>query len=264
MELNGTTTQAFWTGTSYLLANVIFQPFLAELSDLFGQRCMLLTSISFFTLGTALCSASRDFKMLLSGRSIQGLGGGGCFAMTHLILTDVIPLQNRPSSQNMLCIIWAILSILGPLIGEVIEHKLSWRWIFYLNFPFCALSFIMAAVGFKLKSALEDITFRKRLSSVDWIGGTMFAGSITSILVGLTWAGIDSPWLSIETLIPIGIGSFGVILTLIWLIKGAQKPFIPLYLFTSLGSNAAFFCVALQGLVVRFHTPSIQSKVTDQ
>lgn len=78
LDLGGTTSDAFWAGTSYLLTCAVFQPFIAAVSDFFGRKEMLLLSIAFFTLGTILCGpVAHNFTVLLVGRSLQGIGGGG-------------------------------------------------------------------------------------------------------------------------------------------------------------------------------------------
>lgn len=74
LSLHGTSTQAFWAGTSYLLTSAVFQPFIGALSDAFGRRGALLSSLSLFTAGTVVCTRANSFTILLLGRSAQGIG----------------------------------------------------------------------------------------------------------------------------------------------------------------------------------------------
>ena len=76
MDLRGTSNEAFWCGSSYLLTNAVFQPFIAALSDIFGRRELLVPGILLFILGSALCGSADHFTQLLDGRVVQGIGGG--------------------------------------------------------------------------------------------------------------------------------------------------------------------------------------------
>jgi multidrug resistance protein len=134
VDLGGTTSDAFWAGTSYLLTCAVFQPFIAALSDLFGRKEMLLLSIAFFFLGTLLCAPlAHNFTVLLAGRSLQGIGGGGIITMGQVIFADIIPLRQRPKYFSIVLGAWALGSVLGPLIGGLFVEKATWRWCFYIN-----------------------------------------------------------------------------------------------------------------------------------
>jgi predicted MFS family arabinose efflux permease len=94
--LSITATQAFWVGTSYLLTSAVTMPFLAALSDIFGRTWVLLSSLASFTIGTILCCRAGDITILLVGRCIQGVGGGGIIILSLVIITDIVPLRYRP------------------------------------------------------------------------------------------------------------------------------------------------------------------------
>lgn len=96
LDLGLDTTTAFWIGTSYLLSNAVTMPFTAELSNIFGRPVVLLASLAFFTGGTLLCCLARSVAVLLAGRSLQGIGGGGILVLSLIIFTDMVPLRWRP------------------------------------------------------------------------------------------------------------------------------------------------------------------------
>jgi MFS family permease len=70
-------------------------PFIAAISDIFGRPVCLLTSLGTFTIGTILCSVSKDLTLLLVGRTVQGIGGGGIIILGLVIFTDIVPLRYR-------------------------------------------------------------------------------------------------------------------------------------------------------------------------
>jgi MFS family permease len=118
-DLHGSAIDAFWVGTSYLLACAVFQPFIAALSDIFGRRELLLSSLLFFTIGSIVCSVAPSFAVLLAGRCVQGIGGGGIIVGAQIIFADIVPLRQRPKWFSLVLIAWAIGTVLGPLIGGV-------------------------------------------------------------------------------------------------------------------------------------------------
>lgn len=80
-------------GTSYLLTEAVFQPFVVALSDVFGRRNIYLLSLAFFTVGTLICCLANNFREMLAGRSIQGIGGSGLLSLGLVIVTDIVPLR---------------------------------------------------------------------------------------------------------------------------------------------------------------------------
>jgi MFS family permease len=95
-DLGMNSTQGFWVGTSYLLTNAVFMPFVASLSDIFGRPICLWTSLLVFFIGTILCCSAGNIATLLVGRSIQGVGGGGVVLLSLVVFTDIVPLRFRP------------------------------------------------------------------------------------------------------------------------------------------------------------------------
>lgn len=63
---------------------------------------------------------------MIVGRSIQGVGGGGISALTYVIVTDMVTLQQRGKWFGLISMMWALGSVLGPVIGGVIAEKTSW------------------------------------------------------------------------------------------------------------------------------------------
>lgn len=162
ITLEGSATEAFWVGTSYLTANAVVQPFIGRLSDVFGRRSLLLISLAFFTIGTTICAVAQDFSTLLAGRGIQGSGGGGCVCLTHIIISDVFPLRQRATYQSSLAVAWAVSTISGPFIGGVFAEtpSLSWRFCFYITLPICGIAFMFAAIVIQLDLTRSDVCKR--------------------------------------------------------------------------------------------------------
>lgn len=226
----------------------MFQPFIVTLSDVFGRRLLYLISLGFFTLGTVVCCASQNFTQLLAGRSVQGIGGGGILALGLVVLTDIIPLRQRPVFIGINQISWALGSISGPLLGGIFAQYTTWRWIFYINFPFCAIGFVTVPLVMRLHAERPPI--KERLQAIDWLGSGLFIASTTIFLIGLTWGGSQYSWSSWQTLVPIIVGLAGFLTMIAWERYWASNPFLRLELFNSYSAIVAYSCAVLQGLSV--------------
>jgi MFS family permease len=278
-DLHGSATDAFWAGSSYLLTSAVFQPFIAALSDIFGRKEMLLVSLFFFTLGTLLCAPiAKDFTALLAGRSIQGIGGGGIITMGQVIYADIVPLRQRPKYFSLVLGAWAVGSVIGPLVGGLFVEHVSWRWCFYINvrifpsppifrcrayadrheiqLPFCGLGFAVVPLFVKLTTTKSSLI--SKLRRVDWTGGALFVGGLTTFLIGLSWAGIQYAWSSAQTIAPMVIGACFVVLSIVWECKWAKEPFLTVSLFYSPSAIAAFagaFCNGFMLFCAMYYAP---------
>lgn len=177
-------------------------------------------------------------------------------ALNNVIITDIIPLRHRPMYIAVPQIAWAIGTITGPLLGGVFAEHTSWRWVFYINFPFCAIG--LALVPFTVRLYAKRPSVKERLMRLDWGGMILFLASSCAFLIGITWGGAQYAWSSWRTLEPIILGLVGLVLTVLWERFMTSRPFLRLSLFGSRSANAAYFGALLQGLLVCFTLSLIQ------
>ncbi|KAK5203644.1 hypothetical protein LTR41_010671 [Exophiala xenobiotica] len=204
-ELHGSTIDSFWAGTSYLLSSAVSQPVIAMLAQLFGSRGLLMLSVFMFAVGSVICGLARSFTPLLVGRFSQGVGGGGMITLVQTIFADLVPLRQRPRWFSLVLATWAVGSVIGPFVGSALAERASFRWVFWINLPLCGIA--LALVPLCINSMNPRISLREAFLRIDWIGGLLFIASITSVLVGLSWGGVQFPWISQWTLLPILVGT---------------------------------------------------------
>ncbi|CEJ57424.1 hypothetical protein PMG11_06118 [Penicillium brasilianum] len=247
-ELGGTAIEAFWTGTSFTLCSAVFQPVFSSLSDLFGRKPLVLVTIIWFTVGAIVAGVADNFTHMLIGRSLQGIGGGGIITLTAILIADIVPLSERPKYFGILSAIWSLGTVVGPVIGGCFAEKVTWRWIFYINFPFIGIGAILLSCSGGFLTAQGAFTVQVR--KIDFIGIALFIPSSASFLIPLTWGGVLYAWDSWHTLAPLIIGSVGLCVFAIYEWRIARLPMIPPAIFQNRTALISFGGYAVVGLLV--------------
>ncbi|KAJ5765774.1 hypothetical protein N7520_005333 [Penicillium odoratum] len=247
-ELDGTAIEAFWSGTSFLLTSTVFQPSFASFSNMFGRRAMILVAILFFCVGAIVAAVAKNFTYMLVGRSIQGVGGGGIIALSEIVITDIVPLRYRGKYFGIMSAMWSLGSVTGPILGGGFAENVTWRWIFYINFPFIGVGAIFVLLFLNLKVLPGSLI--EKLRQIDYIGTVLFVGSLSSFLIPITWGGISYAWNSWHTLVPLIIGAAGLFVFAFYEYRFASDPIIPPKIFINRTATVSFIGSVLQGLIL--------------
>lgn len=83
-----------------------------------GTKWIFVSALCIFEVGSAICGAAPTSLALIIGRAIQGIGGSGIFGGALMIIAENTPLQKRSLFMGCLGAIFAIASVVGPLLGE--------------------------------------------------------------------------------------------------------------------------------------------------
>jgi MFS family permease len=144
--------------------------------------------------------------------------------MTMTIAGDLYTLSERAKVQGYLASVWAMSSVAGPLLGGLFAEYVSWRWIFLINLPLCALA------GWMLVRNFAESAPRRR-QSVDYPGAALLAVGAGALILGLLEGGQAWAWSS-----PVSVAIFAggaLLLVLFGLVeRRAGNPILPLWVFT--------------------------------
>jgi EmrB/QacA subfamily drug resistance transporter len=229
-----------WVVTSYLLAATAATPLFGKLADIRGRRAIMLLAIGIFMLGSLICALAPSLWILVIGRVLQGLGGGGLLPIAQTIIADLLTPRERPMAQSYTSVVFLSASVLGPVLGGLLTDHLNWSFIFWINLPLGAVALVMTG------RALRQLPRHDRPHQLDMPGMALMIAAAVALMLALDWGGTHYRWLSWQILALIA-GS-----VLLWALFAlrlltAREPFIPLAILrgrvTSAITCASFFAI---------------------
>lgn len=119
--------------SGFLLGYIAVLPLIGRLSDLLDRRRVLLGCLIVFVVGSAVTALATDLGVLVGGRVLQGVGGGGLVPATLALVADLWPADRRGTPLGVVGAVQELGSVLGPVLGAVILAWSGWRAIFWAN-----------------------------------------------------------------------------------------------------------------------------------
>jgi EmrB/QacA subfamily drug resistance transporter len=231
-----------WVVTAYLVASTVTTPLYGKISDLYGRKRVFQFAIVVFLIGSALAGLSQNMLQLIAFRGIQGVGAGGLMTLAMTIIGDIVPPRERGRYQGYMGAVFALSSVIGPLLGGFFVDQLSWRWVFYVNIP-------VGVVALVVTSAVLDLPYRRVSHSIDYVGTALLVGGVGSVLLAVTWGGTQYAWSS-STIIGLGIAGVALLTAFIAVERRVAEPVLPPYLFRNRVFTVATATMFIVGLAM--------------
>ncbi|KAI2701364.1 hypothetical protein CBS147332_7966 [Penicillium roqueforti] len=227
-----------WFVNSYFLTSACFQPLFGQTANIFGRRWLMIGAVAFFVLGSGISGGAINSAMMVAGRAIQGIGGGGINVLIELIVSDLVPLRERGNFMAMIFAVFSIGTSLGPFVGGALVQHSSWRWVFYLNLPIGGTALVL--LFFFLHVNYKQEPWEENIKKIDYLGNALLMTSIVSILLALTWAGTAYSWSSWRIIMCLVLGFVGMVIFHIYEASPwCPEPMMPPHIFGNRTSFAA-------------------------
>ncbi|KAH8704919.1 major facilitator superfamily domain-containing protein [Talaromyces proteolyticus] len=216
-----------WIANSYLISNAAFQPLSGKLTDIYSRRTGLIFSNIFFAIGNLICGLASEAWMMVAGRVVAGIGGGGLLIIATFVTSDLVPLRHRGVWQGIGNICYGSGMGLGGIFGGLVNDSLGWRWAFLIQVPFVVLSGIVVTFTVKIPAKETD---RSRIKRVDFLGAFTLIVFLVLLLTGLNAGGNQVPWNHPVVLTTLPLSAVFFVIFIYIEDKVASEPIIPVRL----------------------------------
>src|SRR5512132_1988294 len=223
-DLGFSETSLAWVVNAYLLTYGGFLLLGGRLGDLFGHRRLFLVGIALFTVASLACGLSTTQWMLVSARTIQGLGGAVASAVSlSLMMSLFTEPADRAKAMGIFGFVAAGGGSIGVLLGGVLTDLISWHWIFLVNVP---IGVLVIFLSMRLLPTERAEAMSGRLD----VAGAVTVTTALIIAVYAIVNGNQNGWTSATTLGLLG-ASVAALVLFLGIESRVRSPLVPLGLF---------------------------------
>ncbi|MDT5335170.1 MAG: hypothetical protein QOD90_675 [Mycobacterium sp.] len=187
-DLRASASQLQWVLDVYTLVLASLLMLSGATGDRFGRRRVFQIGLTVFAIGSLLCSLAPSIEMLIAARFLQAVGGSMLNPVALSIISQIF--TERVERARALGFWGAVVGIsmaLGPVVGGFLIELVSWRAVFWINLPICALAVVLTAIFVPENKS-------KTMRNIDPIGqalAVVFLFGVVYTLIegpGLGWA----------------------------------------------------------------------------
>src|SRR5437660_9304020 len=154
-------------------------PIYGKISDIHGRRFTLRIAILTYMAGSLVCALSPNMPVLIFGRVLHGLGGGGLSSMGMVVLGDLVAPKERGRYYGYFAATYTTAGGLGPLLGGFIADHLHWSVIFWINIPMGLAALAITA------SLPRRLPRHERPHLLDIVGAALIGMASVSFMLAL-------------------------------------------------------------------------------
>ncbi|KAF8061811.1 vacuolar amino acid permease [Lyophyllum atratum] len=223
--------QASWLGTSYLLATCTFTPLYGRLCNVLGRKGATQLALVFTCLGVLGCGLSQSMEALIVSRFLSGIGGGGLFTVSSIIVSDMYSMRDRGLTQGMASVFGGLGMGLGGPFGGVITDWLGWRWAFLAQLPLFFVSFALTSYFHHYVTPGKGKSTKEVLKRIDYGGSIMLLITVGATLIFLSVRYNEGlPWSNPTVIASITVAAVGSVAFLLVELFLAPEPVLAPYL----------------------------------
>lgn len=249
--LRANPSHAIWVINAFQLAQLVALLPLAALGEIHGYRRVYLGGVVIFALASLACGLADSLPYLALARLAQGIGSAGILSVNLALIRHIVPRDRLGRTIGMNAMVVAIASTIGPSYAGLVLGFASWPWLFALNVPLCALSFMVG-----VRNLPESTRAARRY---DWVEALTTAAGVGLTVMTLVAIGQGLVAYATATL---AVAAIMAMTLLLRRMSGRAAPMLPLDLLrtgafgltvaTSVASFAAQM-MALTALPFLFH-----------
>jgi DHA1 family bicyclomycin/chloramphenicol resistance-like MFS transporter len=135
----------------WIIASFVFgfggaQLFYGPVADRFGRKPILIVSLSLFVITSLLAAFADSFATMVAARLLQGVSAASSRVLTVSIVRDCYSGRKMARVMSLAFVVFLLVPILAPSIGQLILLVAPWRWIFFCLAGYAAAVVLWATV----------------------------------------------------------------------------------------------------------------------
>jgi len=143
-EIGGLAIYA-WASTAYAVGSILGSAGSSVVALKIGRRRGVFLAVGVFVVGAAICATAPSMPVVITGRALQGLGGGMLIGAAHSLVRELFPEELWQRMLTAISCAWAIPALGGPVIGGVLAGLGHWRAAFWAMVPIALAAAVLTA-----------------------------------------------------------------------------------------------------------------------
>ncbi|KIY01377.1 uncharacterized protein Z520_02929 [Fonsecaea multimorphosa CBS 102226] len=205
--------QLQWVTSGYAVGSCVSFPLAGSISDIFGRRWVIISGQVIGIAGAIVGATATNVNTVIASGTVLGFATGIVFTI-YAAVPEICPNRYRGLGLAWIeaCILfpWGTLAV---LLGKEIAATIGWRWIYIIACIYGVIG-VVGTAAFYFPPTRQHFDERSKLTrfrQLDFLGLGLFVSGVTTLLIGLSWAGTTGhPWKSTSVICPIVLG--GVLL----------------------------------------------------
>ena len=251
-SLNTNLTTVTWVLNAYSLVFAILLVTMGRFADQYGRKRLFMIGMVIFSVGSLLCALSPTMasltgwpaiNWLIGFRAFQAIGAAALNPVSLAIIIAVFPRERRGAAIGVWGALSGLAAAAGPVLGGFLVQNFDWRWIFFVNLPFCIVGLIMVAM---FVPETRELGTSKKLDPLGLLTLSIAIFCLVlAIIQGNDWGWTSTPVLSLFA------GSIVAIILFFIVESRVPEPIVDFSLFKIRSFSASSVSIFLFGIAIQ-------------
>jgi DHA2 family multidrug resistance protein len=201
--------KAQWMSSAYASAMTAGMLMNAWITGVLGERRTFVGGLIFFSTGALLGGAAPTEDVLILCRTLQGFSAGVAQPLVMAIIFTVFPAERRGMAMGVFGLGVVFAPAIGPTLGGLMIEYFSWRYVFYISLPFCAIAAVLGLFF------MPNRPLPKEIPPFDWLGFALLVVALLGLMTGIA-DGQREGWSSDTIVLRLAVGGLSTIAFIFW------------------------------------------------
>ena len=201
--------KAQWMSSAYAAAMTAGMLMNAWITGVLGERRTFVGALFFFSMGALMGGAAPTEDVLIIFRTVQGFSAGVAQPLVMAIIFSVFPAERRGMAMGVFGLGVVFAPAIGPTMGGMMIEYFSWRYVFYISLPFCALAAVLGLLFMPTRP------LPKKIPPFDWLGFALLCSALLGLMTGIA-DGQREGWTSDTIVLRLTAGGLAAVGFVLW------------------------------------------------